>query len=439
MLSAQDNDLLTRVGPGTPMGALMRQYWVPALLSTELPTPDGPPLRLRLPGEDLVAFRATSGRIGLLAHVCPHRGASLFYGRNEGDGLRCVYHGWKYGVDGRCVDMPTEPAESSFKDKVRAAAYPCRERGGVVWTYMGPREVPPPLPDLDPNMQPEGRSHVWLAQRECNWAQALEGDIDTSHLAFLHLGGVSPEDVQPWTFDHYVVKERAPRYRVVDTDCGTMYGAYRPAEEDTYYWRIAHFLFPFYTLIPTGTLGAQRVVRAWVPLDDEHTMYWNISVPGTNLGGSASTMASRSRDPIPGTAAALEYLPSTTDWLGRWRLAANRSNDHEIDREAQRTQSYTGIAGIHLQDQAITESMGPIMGRATEHLGTSDAMVIRTRRRLIAAAKALRDHGTAPPAVDDPQAYRLRSGGVVLPRGADWLEATEELRRVPEGSVPGGT
>lgn len=437
MLSPQDNDLLTRVGPGTPMGALMRQYWVPALLSSELRDPDGPPLRVRLLGEDLIAFRATSGRIGLLAHACAHRGVSLFYGRNEEDGLRCVYHGWKYGVDGRCMDMPSEPAESSFKSKVRVAAYPCRERGGIVWTYMGPREVPPPLPDLDPNMQPEGRAVVWLAQRECNWAQALEGDIDTGHLAFLHLGGASPEDVSPGTFDDYILKDRTPGYHVVDTDGGTMYGAYRPAEEDTYYWRIAHFLFPFYTLIPTGVLGTQRVVRAWVPVDDEHTMYWNISVPGTNLGGSASAMSTRARDPIPGTAAALEYLPNTTDWLGRWRLAANASNDHGIDRETQRARSYTGIAGIHLQDQAVTESMGPIMDRAAEHLGTGDAMVIRTRRRLIAAAKDLRDHGTTPPVVDDPRAYRLRSGGIVLPRSADWLEATAELRRVPDDSVPG--
>ena len=429
MLSAADNDLLSRVGPGSPMGDLMRQYWIPALMSSELPASDGPPMRVRLLGEDLVAFRTTSGAVGLLAHTCLHRGSSLFYGRNEEDGLRCVYHGWKYGIDGRCVDMPNEPAESNFKDRVRATAYPCQERGGVVWAYMGPRGSVPPLPDLEPNMQPEGRSSVWLAQRECNWAQALEGDIDTSHLAFLHLGAVSGEDVEPGTFDSYIVRDRTPRFNVTDTDYGTMYGAYRPADDDTYYWRIAHFMFPFFTLIPTGVLGVQMVVRAWVPMDDGHTMYWNISVPGTNRGGAASTFGGRRRAPLPGTAGTVDYLPNTTDWLGRWRLSARVSNDHGIDREAQQTRSYTGIDGIHLQDQAITESMGPLIDRTAEHLGKSDAMVIKTRRRMLAAAIALRDQGTRPPGVDDPAAYRVRSGGVVLPRDADWLEATAELRR----------
>jgi phenylpropionate dioxygenase-like ring-hydroxylating dioxygenase large terminal subunit len=217
MLSKDGNELLTRVGPGTPMGELMREYWIPALRSDELPVPDGPPLRLRLLGENLIAFRATSGRVGIVQNACPHRGASLFFGRNEEDGLRCVYHGWKFDVEGRCVEMPSEPAESNFKGKVRAKAYACVERGGVVWTYMGPREAPPPLPDLEPNLAPEGQSRVQLLFRDCNWMQALEGDIDTSHFGFLHAGAKKPEDFEPGSFDYYMMLDRAPRYTVIDS------------------------------------------------------------------------------------------------------------------------------------------------------------------------------------------------------------------------------
>src|SRR3954469_11986033 len=157
MLSAKDNETLCHVGKGTPMGDLMREYWIPALRSDELPSPDCPPLRLRLLGENLIAFRVTSGAVGLIQNACPHRGASLFFGRNEEEGLRCVYHGWKFDVTGACVDMPSEPAESNFKTKVRTVAYPCAERSGMIWTYMGPRQMAPPLPDLLPNLDPECR------------------------------------------------------------------------------------------------------------------------------------------------------------------------------------------------------------------------------------------------------------------------------------------
>src|SRR5205807_6938955 len=175
MLSRDDNELMCRVGRGTAMGDLLRQYWMPFLPSTGLPEPDAPPRKVRLVGEDLVAVRDTRGEVGLIAANCPHRGASLFFGRNEECGIRCVYHGWKFDVSGRCVDMPNEPPESNFKDKVRAVAYPTQERNGVVWAYMGPREAPPPLPMLEPNLVPECRVHNSL--RYCNWMQALEGDI----------------------------------------------------------------------------------------------------------------------------------------------------------------------------------------------------------------------------------------------------------------------
>ena len=422
MLSTQDNEILCKVGRGTPMGDLMREYWIPALTSVELPTPDCAPMRLRLLGEDLIAFRLTSGKVGIIQNACPHRGASMFFGRNEEEGLRCVYHGWKFDETGACVDMPSEPAESNFKNKVRTKAYPCIERNGMVWTYMGTRETPPPLPDFETNLVGDGVVRYQLTMRECNYMQAVEGDIDTSHLAFLHLGASKPEDVEPGSFNYYLLKDRSPKYDVIETPSGTSYGAYRPAEDDTYYWRIAHFLFPFYTMIPSGKLGEQILVRAWVPIDDENTMYWGMVIAFVaDSGGARGGAVPRPQDN--------GLLPNTTDWLGRFRLRQNAGNDYEIDRERQsQGLSYTGLANVPLEDQCVTESMGAIYDRSHEHLGTSDAMVIRTRRRMINAAKALRDNGTTPPGVDEPALYRRRSGGILLPRTADWQEATQHMQ-----------
>src|SRR5438067_5530804 len=198
MLSDQDNDILCRVGPGTPMGDVFRQYWLPAIRSDELPAPDCPPVRIRLLGENLIGFRVTSGEVGLIQNACPHRGASLFFGRNEEEGLRCVYHGWKFDVSGQCVDMPSEPAESNFKTKIRAAAYPCRERNGVIWAYLGAREDPPALPELEGNMYPE--YNITVLHRPNNWMQEIEGEMDTIHASFLHGGAARIEDLEPGTF-----------------------------------------------------------------------------------------------------------------------------------------------------------------------------------------------------------------------------------------------
>ena len=424
MLSKQDNDFVSRVGPGTPMGSLMRQYWLPAMLSSELPGPDTDPVRVMLLGEKLIAFRDSNGVVGLIQNHCPHRGASLFFGRNEESGLRCVYHGWKFAADGTCVDMPNEPAESDFKHKVKAVAYPTRERGGVVWAYLGPRETPPPLPDLEANNVQPGRGRVLAVQRDCNWLQALEGDIDTSHLGFLHFGHASPESAPVGTLHHYALKDRAPKYAVVDDDYGTMYGAYRPAGEGQLYWRIALFLFPFYAMIPTGVLGHQVIARAWVPMDDEHTLFFNMVIPGRSAGGTPAG----ARTPWSFTGG--EQLPRTSDWFGRFRLVSRWENDFRIDRGVQRrNEDYTGIAGIHTQDQAVTESMGSIYDRSQEHLGSSDTMIIRVRRRLMDAARELVEHGTVPYSAEHPEVYRQRSGGVILPDGVEWVEATRELRR----------
>ena len=278
MLGATDNELLCRVGPGTPMGELMRQYWLPAIRSDELPAPDCPPLRLRLLGENLIGFRTTSGTVGLVQSACPHRGASLCFGRNEEEGLRCVYHGWKFDVTGACVDMPSEPAESNFKSKVQATAYATRERGGIIWAYMGPREVPPSLPDMEANLLTTDPQHISILHRKCNWMQGLEGELDTVHAAFLHWGGDRPENQRPGSFTWYHFKERAnARFMARETDFGAAYGAYRPAEADSYYWRIGYVFFPFYAMQANGEMGPDVKMNAYVPIDDEHTLQWEVS------------------------------------------------------------------------------------------------------------------------------------------------------------------
>jgi phenylpropionate dioxygenase-like ring-hydroxylating dioxygenase large terminal subunit len=268
------------------MGNLMREYWLPAMASSELPSPDCDPVRVMLLGEKLIAFRDSNGTVGLLANHCPHRGASLFFGRNEEAGLRCVYHGWKFDVAGNCIDMPNEPAESDFRTKVTAVAYPCRERGGVVWTYMGPRLNPPPLPDLEPNMRTDMQLSVRVTQQESNWLQVLEGDIDTVHAGFLHGGSYKVEDMQQGTFRDYMTRDRTARFEVINTDCGALYGAYRDGPPGYDYWRLAYFLFPFYDMPAPGLLGYKVSCICRVPMDDEHTLsfFMNAHPQSTQLG-----------------------------------------------------------------------------------------------------------------------------------------------------------
>jgi phthalate 4,5-dioxygenase len=257
----------------------------------------------------------------------------------------------------------------------------------------------------------------------------MAADLDTGHVGFLHWGSARLQDARPGSFAWYALKEPSPRYRVTDTDYGTLYGAYRPAEADSYYWRIGAFLFPFYTMVPVGVLGLQVGVRCYVPLDDDHTMVWNIEPPPAAAGagrGAGRAGVEFSEGKLPGYDS--EYLPNTSDWLGRWRYVQNGQNDYLIDRDLQRRSSYTGIIGANAQDQAISESMGAVSDKTQEHLGTSDIMIARTRMRLIRAIRALRDSGTTPPGVDQPSVYRVRSGGTLLPRDADWLEATSSWR-----------
>jgi hypothetical protein len=255
--------------------------------------------------------------------------------------------------------------------------------------------------------------------RECNWLQSLEGDIDSCHVGFLHFGGLRAETVPAASFKRVTVLDRAPRLEVADTEAGAMYAALRRLATGLLDCRIVQFLLPFYVLLESGMLGEEIGLRAWVPMDDEHTMFFGIN---KTAGGSTQTQA-------PPRRTGFELLPNDSGWMGRHRMAANAGNDYLIDREAQRQGDYTGIAGIFTQDAAVTESMGPIVNRDAEHLGTSDLMVIRVRQRLAAAAKNLSERGTPPSGVDSPHAYAVRSGGVFLPQGLNWIEATETLRR----------
>jgi phenylpropionate dioxygenase-like ring-hydroxylating dioxygenase large terminal subunit len=294
--------------------------------------------------------------------------------------------------------MPNEPAESDFKHKVKAVAYPTRERGGIVWAYLGPRQTPPPLPDLEANMLPDAT--VSVTMQPANWMQILEGHIDTLHAGFLHYGSLKAEDQPPGTFSEYQIRDRTARFEVIDTEVGVAYGAYRLAGHGETYWRIAQWMFPSYSISPPGVLGLGKRFAIEVPMDDHHTLIWQASVgrgrPGSGLNVSG--------------AASLRLLPNTSDWFGRFRTQQNIDNDFLIDREVQRSNEgpngYTGIQGIPPQDAAMTVSMGPIYDRSQEHLGTSDMMVIRVRRRLLAAARALAEHGITAPGVDNPEATR---------------------------------
>ncbi len=426
MLSREENETITRTGPGTPMGSLFREYWLPALLSTELPRHDSDPVRVMLLSEKLIAFRDTNGQVGLVADSCPHRGASLFFGRNEECGLRCVYHGWKFDVSGACVDMPNEPAESNFKHKVKAVAYPCQERGGIVWAYLGPRSTPPPLPDLEPNMLPLEQCWVTATQRECNWLQGLEGDIDTSHAGFLHSGSARLQDFKPGSWRYYMARDKAPKFAAVDTVGGAMYTAWRDAEPGYAYHRLAQFLLPAVTMTPNGILGRAIHAAFSVPMDDEHTMRYSINATVDSGKSIYKDLNAQNRSGRYAEA----FVPNTTDWFGRGRLTAHEGNDYLMDRERQRQNlEYSGIKGILEQDQAITESEGKIYDRTTEHLGTTDLMIIQVRRRMLSAVRSLMEDGITPPGVDNREAYHVRSGEVVLPIDADWIEATKDLRQ----------
>ncbi len=417
MLSRDDNELLTRVGPGTPMGQLMRRYWVPALLSSEVSEPDGAPVRVTLLGERLVAFRDTNGRVGLLNEFCAHRGTSLFLGRNEECGLRCVYHGWKYDVAGNCVDMPTELPENSYKSKIRLTAYPTIELGGVVWAHLGAPEARPAPPKFEWTRLEATHRIVTRTLEECNWLQALEGGIDSMHASTLHTV-ISPNTTRPglrgiWT------KPTALKDEVELTDYGHVYASIRPMEDKRSWVRVYHYVFPFHTFFPyeLGEDGREQkpVINGhiFVPADDENTMVYNwIGKFGEDPLTHVETDAlERSRGRGPG------------ELTHDFRKTRNKANNWLIDRKVQKTETYSGIDGINTQDHAVQESMGPIVDRTQEHLGTTDVAVIATRRILLRAA---RSPESEPPGVC-PTYYNVRAIERIVADAGGWRETLREL------------
>lgn len=428
-MSPEDNARLTEVGPGTPMGALMRRYWLPACLSLEL-QPGGAPLRLALMGEGLVAFRGPDGAVGVLDHACPHRRASLFLGRNEAGGLRCVYHGWKFAPSGACLETPNLPPEMDIRDRVRAPAYPAAERHGVVWAYLGEGE-PPPLPAIEALLLPEAEVKLSCSFRACNWLQVLEGEIDTSHFGFLHSGSVGAEDLDPADMHSLSVRDRAPRYHVAETPWGAAYAAWRDAGGGRTYWRVAHYLAPFWTMFPDGALDRNIVVDAAVPMDDTHTMVFSWMYRA-RAGGLRKLKDGR---PIPGLERDEAYLPNGSGWFERWRTVANEGNDWLIDRNTQASASFTGLTGVQLQDQAVVESMGPVVDRSRELLTLSDKMIGTVRRRLLDLLRADGTPGFEPPGQGgDPEVgLGARSGAFLADAALDWRTAyADQLRKAAD-------
>jgi phthalate 4,5-dioxygenase oxygenase subunit len=423
VLSREDNDLLTQTGPGKPLGELFRRYWIPALLAEELPEPDCPPVRVRLLSEDLIAFRDTEGRVGLLDEFCAHRTASLFFGRNEECGLRCAYHGWKYDVHGNCVDMPSEPEESNFKSKIRLKSYPCEERGGIIWTYMGPPEFEPEPPEIEWALLPDSHRFVSKRLQECNYLQAMEGGIDSSHVSFAHRYDMANDPMHRNTKGNdYLKKDTRPRFEVVQSDGGLLIGARRNAEEDSYYWRITQWIMPWYTIIPPFGTHNPLGAHAWVPIDDENCWTWNINYHPARPLSEEEVASMRAGEGIH-----CEYIPGT------FRPMANKDNDYLIDRDAQKAKkTFSGVKGVAMQDASLQESMGTICDRTKERLGTSDAGIIMARRRLLNAAKRLQE-GEEPPGLD-PAAQRVRSTSVLLPKSVPFEEGAKEALVIKPGT-----
>jgi phenylpropionate dioxygenase-like ring-hydroxylating dioxygenase large terminal subunit len=417
MLSREENECLTRTGPGTPMGNVFRSYWLPVLLSEQLAEPAGGQVRVKVLGEELLAFRDSKGRVGLVEPRCPHRGANLYFARNEEGGLRCVFHGWKFDVQGNCLEMPTMPPEryATLCEKARIKAYPVREYAGYIWAWMGDG-AEPELPQLEFALVPPSHRYVSKKLQECNWAQAAEGGVDTAHFSFLHqpvthtetdLVEKSPLATRGFareTMSHEHVRwmrdDTRPRYEVRGHEAGLVLAGCRDAGPGEHYWRIAQYLMPSHAYTPSATPGQTYHAQCWVPIDDESCwvfLYsWNPDRP----------LTAEERDSYRKGGAVYPELDAD------WKPLRNRSNDYLIDRGLQKTENFTGIIGVSEQDAAIQDSQGRIADRTREMLGATDLGVVRFRRLMLDAAKTVAAGGDAP-AVAAPRAYRVRAGGIV--------------------------
>jgi phthalate 4,5-dioxygenase oxygenase subunit len=422
MLVREKNDLLTQTGPGTPMGSVFRCYWLPALLADELPEPDCPPVRVELLSEKLIAFRDTAGRLGLMDEFCAHRRVSLWFGRNEEHGLRCPYHGWKFDVRGQCVDIPSEPPESTICQKVRLKAYPLVEKGGILWTYMGDPARQPPLPEYEVCNVSPARRFISKRLQECNWLQALEGGIDSSHVTFLHGGALNRDPLFKGAGGNkYNLADTRPVFEIVDAPGGLFIGARRNAEDDQYYWRITPWIMPSFTMIaPRG--GHSVHGHFWIPINDENNWAWSFDyTPTRDLTPEERTAMQN------GYGVHCQYVPGT------YLPLANKSNDYLMDRTKQKAGiHYSGVEGIAIQDASLQESMGPICDRSKEMLVSTDKGIMLARRKLFDAISRLQEHGEPPPGVD-PESHKVRSAALLLPRDQPYKDgAAAALRVNPE-------
>mgnify|MGYP001544863038 CR=1 FL=1 len=415
MMTQEDNRFLTQTDMGTPMGTYLRSFWIPCMVLGEVPGADEAPLRLRLLGEDLIVFRDSNGRVGVMEEHCPHRRASLYFGRNEEGGIRCVYHGWKFDVDGNCLEMPNEPASSDYCKKVKAVAYPARERGGLLWVWMGKGAEVPQFPDFEWLDLPADHLYASRWEQECNSIQAMEGELDAAHVSFLHRRVDRLDEKKNSLSGSYFQVDRAPRWHVKDTDYGFVAASQRDVEDGKSYWRMNQFLLPFYTMI-TSDPGNARMTRMWVPKDDEHC--WVIAV---NFRVDMALQEPELQAWKNGDNTHRKVVPGTT------QPVETRANDYLIDREVQKRVSFTGIAGVRAQDAMVTESAGPIVDRSREHLGTSDIAIVRMRRRLMAEARALASSGTLPAAASAGALYRVRAHQTVLDRDKQFDQEEEVL------------
>src|SRR5438128_1511157 len=373
MLRKDQSDLLTHTGPDTPMGRMFRSYWIPALLAEELPENDGPPVRVKLLSERLLAFRDTDGRYGLLDEFCAHRGVSLWFGRNEDCGLRCAYHGWKYDVTGQCLDVPSEPEGSRLAQKIKLRSYPLVERGGVLWTYLGPPAVQPPFPGWEFITVPPTQTFTSKRLQECNWLQAMEGGIDSSHVSFLHRGDLDSDPLfQGAKGNQYNLNDARPVFEVVESAGGLYIGVRRHAEDGRYYWRITQWVMPSFTMIPPR--GNHPIHgHFWIPIDDETCWTWSYDYHPLRELTQAELAAMRE-----GKGVHVRYIPGT------YRPLANKDNDYLIDRAAQQAgRTFSGVDGIAMQDTSLQESMGPTVDRTHEHLVSPDNGIIMARHRLL--------------------------------------------------------
>ncbi len=414
MLRKEQNDLLTQTGPGTPMGDMFRAYWIPALLAAELPENDCPPVRVKLLSERLVAFRDTNGRYGLMDEFCAHRGVSLWFGRNEDCGLRCPYHGWKYDVTGQCLEVPSEPTESGFAQKIKLKSYPLVSRGGVLWTYMGPADRQPPLPEWEFATVPPDQSYMSKRVQEANWLQAMEGGIDSSHVSWLHRGDLNSDPLfKGAKGNQYNLADARPVFEVVESLGGLYIGARRNAEDGKYYWRITQWVMPSFTMIaPRGTHTVHG--HFWIPIDDETCWAWSFDYRPDRQLTAAEISAMRDGKGIHVKVDA------------QFRPLANKDNDYLIDREAQKLgKTFSGVEGIGMQDASLQESMGPVVDRTKENLVSTDNGIIMARHRLLRAVKAFKDKGALPPGIEAAH-QRVRSAAIVLPADQPFTEGAKD-------------